>query len=306
MFYRKEIKSKIEESEEDKKFHTLRKLYLKKRPKRRVRVTTVFYSPYVYRLDSETYPNCSPGQKCDIPVRDENNTRTLSWKKGCCSGMSIEILDIISTRLGFDYDISVVEDGKFGSVDENGVWNGMVNDLYLGKADLAVNVISIVERRSNVVEFTNHYLESSFGIIKIKAEASQFPSWEFLAPLTVQLEVVIMATTLFAIFIISVLENVGYWFKYQSKLFPTQEVMTYIFGLTFQRDMGGTNPRMWSGRLAALGYASAMTIVMSIYTARITANSIEQIVDDGFKGFNDEKVRQRDLLYILFYYFGKS
>ena len=285
------MKPKLEESKEDRKFNTLRKLYLKKRLKRRVRVTTTFFSPYVYKLESEKHPNCSPGQKCDIPIRDANNTRTLSWTKGCCSGMSIEILDILSTRLGFDYDIYVVEDGKFGSVDDNGIWNGMVNDLYLGKADLAVNVLSVVEGRSNVVHFTNHYIESSFGIVRIKAEAAQFPSWEFLSPLTAQLEIVIMATTLFAIFIISVLENVGYWFRYQKKLFPTQEVMTYIFGLTFQRDMGGTNPRMWSGRLAALGYASAMTIVMSIYTARITANSIEQIVDDGFKGFNEEKVR---------------
>ena len=168
----------------------------------------------------------------------------------------------------------------------------MVNDLVLGKADLAVNTISIVEKRAEVVHFTNHYIEASFGIVKIKSkQESNFPSWDFLSPLTVQLEIVIMATTIFAILVISILENVGYWFEYQQKRFSTQEVMTYIYGLAFQRDMGGTNPRMWSGRLAALGYASAMTIIMSVYTARITANSIEQTVDDRFKGFNDEKVR---------------
>ena len=66
--------------------------------------------------------------------------------------------------------------------------------------------------------------------------------------------------------------------------------MTYTFGLTFQRDMGGTNPRMWSGRLVALGYASTMCIVVSLYTAGVTARSITQVVDDGFKGYEDEKV----------------
>ena len=54
--------------------------------------------------------------------------------------------------------------------------------------------------------------------------------------------------------------------------------------------MGATNPRMWSGRLVALGYAAAMTIIMSIYTARITADGIEGIVKDDFKGFDDERV----------------
>lgn len=254
-------------------------------------MTTTMYAPYVYQMDSAFYPHCGSGQRCDVPVRNTNNTETLSWTKTCCSGMSIEILQVLSSRLGFDYDLYAVEDGKFGSVDEHGNWNGMVNDLVLDKADLAVNVISIVQGRAEVVEFTNHYIETSFGIIRKSEQRKEFPSWEFLDPLTVQLEIVIMATTLFTIFVISILENVGYWLKYQKKFFSTQELMTYIFGLTFQRDMGGTNPRMWSGRLAALGYASAMTVIMSVYTARITANSIKQLADDGFKGFADEKVR---------------
>ena len=104
-------------------------------------------------MESEIYPNCSPGQKCHIPVRDKNNTKTLSWSKGCCSGMSIEILDIISSRLGFDYDLYIVEDGKFGSVDEYGNWNGMVNDLVLGKADFAVNAISFRRKKSRSCPF---------------------------------------------------------------------------------------------------------------------------------------------------------
>jgi len=71
-----------------------------------------------------------------------------------------------------------------------------------------------------------------------------------------------------------------------------------VSGLAFQRDMGGTNPREWSGRLVALGYASAMTVVMSMYTARIAVSSIEDNSDDGFKGFWDEKVTNYFSLHI--------
>ena len=62
---------------------------------------------------------------------------------------------------------------------------------------------------------------------------------------------------------ITILENARLLTK--SKLaerFSVREVMTYIFGLTFQRDIGAINPRMWSGYLVTLGYASAMTVIL--------------------------------------------
>jgi len=31
--------------------------------------------------------------------------------------------------MGFTYDIYEVEDGKFGSMQENGSWNGIVGDI---------------------------------------------------------------------------------------------------------------------------------------------------------------------------------
>ena len=272
----------------DRRSNSLRKLALSKRQKRLIRVVTTWFPPYVEEMTSAVFPKCSPGHQCDIPVRDENNTRTLSWRKSCCSGMSVEIFEILARELDFKYTLYAVEDGKFGS-EENGTWNGMVGDLVLNKADVAINVLSIVSKRATVVHFTSHYLESSFGILRIKQQVIPFPSWEFLKPLTVELELVILLCTLVSILVIMMLENVGYIMKANQR-FSFREVMTYVFGLTFQRDMGGTNPRMWSGRLAALGYASAMTIIMSIYTARITANSIAQNVNDDFKGFQDEKV----------------
>lgn len=44
-------------------------------------------------------------------------------------GFCIDLLKELSHILGFMYDIRVVEDGKYGSQDEKGQWNGMIREL---------------------------------------------------------------------------------------------------------------------------------------------------------------------------------
>uniref|UniRef100_A0A7M5V4U8 Uncharacterized protein n=2 Tax=Clytia hemisphaerica TaxID=252671 RepID=A0A7M5V4U8_9CNID len=138
------------------------------------------------------------------------------------------------------------------------------------------------------IHFTNHFMESDFGIARVKEMTKDISSYIFKQLISNPLKRALLVSLIVALLSISLFENLNA--KCTSNPFVfLQDTMAYVFGLTFQRDMGGTNPRMWSGRLAALGYASAMTIIMSIYTARITANSIEQVVLDDFKGFQDDK-----------------
>ena len=44
--------------------------------------------------------------------------------------------------LNFTFDLYLVEDGKFGSVDENGNWNGLIGELVVGRAEMAIGPIS--------------------------------------------------------------------------------------------------------------------------------------------------------------------
>jgi hypothetical protein len=43
-------------------------------------------------------------------------------------GFIVDLLDLIKSRLGFNYTIYEVADKKYGS-EVNGVWNGMIGDL---------------------------------------------------------------------------------------------------------------------------------------------------------------------------------
>ena len=47
---------------------------------------------------------------------------------GGLEGLCIDLLQELSTEMGFTYDIYEVEDGKYGSMD-NGEWNGIVGDI---------------------------------------------------------------------------------------------------------------------------------------------------------------------------------
>eukprot|EP00111_Clytia_hemisphaerica_P000282 TCONS_00000718-protein len=257
---------------------------------RAVRVVTAFYPPFVKQVSPDISNvtgdyKCGQAKLCEVPKKNQNGT--VTWTVSCCTGYIVDSFEMVQRKLNFEYTLYIVEDGKWGTL-ENETWNGMIGDLVDKKADLIINIMTPLEIRAKDIHFTHHFMESNFGIVRVKEYNSDIPSFDFLKPVGGNLHFAILASTILTLLTISFLEN--YFLKFTKKQGVFfQETMAYVFGLTFQRDMGGTNPRMWSGRLTALGYASAMTIIMSVYTARITANSIGQVVMDDFKGFKDKK-----------------
>ena len=51
--------------------------------------------------------------------------------EGYCADVAKQIADIVD----FEYQIVPVKDGKYGGVDQNGTWNGMVGELIRGVSD---------------------------------------------------------------------------------------------------------------------------------------------------------------------------
>ena len=266
-----------------------------------IRVVSIFYGNLITEVPPQTNGCGNHAKTCQIPVK--NGTTLLSWRQGCCSGILVMLMEIVRKRLGFNYTLYIVEDGKWGSKN-NGTWNGMIRDLVDGKADLSLQTMGFQEERLRAIDYSPPIDLTAFGILRIKSVKEEFPNWSFLNPMSKELNYAIAGTALLAVCVILLLENGRFLSRITTERFSFREAMVYVFGLTFQRDMGATNPRMWSGRLAALSYALAMTIIMSIYTARITANSITGIVVDDFKGFDDEKVGAGTVVLFLNYFYN--
>uniref|UniRef100_A0A7M5V4X0 Ionotropic glutamate receptor L-glutamate and glycine-binding domain-containing protein n=1 Tax=Clytia hemisphaerica TaxID=252671 RepID=A0A7M5V4X0_9CNID len=172
--------------------------------------------------------------------------------------------------------------------------NGMIGELVAGRADVALQSLSVTYQRQRVVDFVPYLLTSNFGLIRSISRTDQKQSfkirWDFATALSTMLAASFLCATILVIVFLYVHENLLHWLFAANVYFPIGEIFTYTLGLAFQRDMGALNPRQWSGRLVALGYAAAMTVFMSAYTAKICASSIDNQPLDDFKGFSGPEV----------------
>ncbi|CAG5131967.1 unnamed protein product [Candidula unifasciata] len=122
------------------------------KPKRAfLRVATLNELPYViYRLpreDGQCEENALP---CRVYQRDTNKNLISNMTVGrCCVGLSMDLLKIFSTQLNFDFVLTEVEDGKWGSINkETKTWNGLVKALLDNKADVVMTAMKINPERA--------------------------------------------------------------------------------------------------------------------------------------------------------------
>ena len=81
-------------------------------------------------------------------------------------GKSMDILKQLSKMLNFKFRIFKRFDGKWGSIDKNGNWNGMISNLMSGEADIAL-ALSMCCRRTEAADFL-WTIEHSVEVFAIK------------------------------------------------------------------------------------------------------------------------------------------
>jgi len=149
-------------------------------------IVTIFDKPFTME-DANAFDRysstCSVGLLCSKPVM---NGSTVVYEPTCCVGYVIDIFQLILFDLHVHFKLYIVADGKYGSYSyTTDSWNGMVGDVYRGKADLAIAGLTITSQRSKVVDFTVPYSVATTGIIdKPQLEQLPFANWEFMAPLS--------------------------------------------------------------------------------------------------------------------------
>ena len=140
------------------------------------------------------------------------------------------------------------------------------------------------------MDFTVPILGSWLGIVRRHEKPSLSPiNWIFLSKL--HLDLIVSIIVVFVVIFIFALacENLLAWILRENR-FQTRDMYSYISGLLFQRDLGAKLPIFWSSRVSCICYAIAMTIIMSTYTANLTATNLVHEENDDFQGLSDEKV----------------
>ncbi|KAM3920919.1 putative glutamate receptor [Leptodactylus fuscus] len=102
----------------------------------------------------------------------------MMTNSGELEGYCVDLLSELSQALEFNYTLHVVKDGRYGSKDQNGDWNGMVGEIIRKEADLAVAPLTITKVRENVISFTKPFLQTGISIL-LKKESSSAGSYLF-------------------------------------------------------------------------------------------------------------------------------
>ena len=300
-----------------------------------LRIVTIVHGQYLYKVGSvlgceggefctkrdlqqrSLHPSCEIGVPCyehahskitnDTKRMDTNRNDTEEMYVSCVSGLMVDLLGLIQNKLGFNYDLYLVPDGKYGAIDDStGRWNGMIGEVLYGHADMALGSITINAQRSQVVDFTSPYGEVGIGMMIANGNnARPLITMEFLEPFGTSLWLAIVTTILTILFALWFLDRkTGEYYSKSKRPFLKREKkyvkrrqrvtllesMSYTWSTFVHVPAGSGCPRSVSSRFVAIFFAFAMIILSSTYTANLAANKVKDEAEPPITGIHDEKV----------------
>ncbi|XP_012174802.1 ionotropic receptor 25a [Bombus terrestris] len=201
-------------------------------------------------------------------------------ENGTYYGFCIDLLDEIKDTVGFQYEIRETEDRRYGSLNPNGSWNGMMRELIDKRADIALGSVWVTAERERVVDFTVPYYDLvglSIMMLKTKTTSSLF---KFLTVLENEVWFCILAAYLFTSVLLWIFDR---WSPYsyqnnrekykdddEKREFNLRECFWFCMtSLTPQG--GGEAPKNLSGRLVAATWWLFGFIIIASYTANLAA-----------------------------------
>ncbi|EYC37332.1 hypothetical protein Y032_0802g2423 [Ancylostoma ceylanicum] len=183
-------------------------------------------------------------------------------------------------HLNFTYSIYEVEDGSFGSMDQNGNWNGLIGALVSGSADIALAPLSVTAERENDVDFTVPYYDLVGTTILMKKPDMEYSLFKFMKVLEWPVWLCIVAAYLFTSATLWLFDRFSpysytnnkdrYINDLEKRVFNLKECLWFCMtSLTPQG--GGEAPKNISGRLAAATWWLFGFIIIASYTANLAA-----------------------------------
>lgn len=86
-------------------------------------------------------------------------------------GYVADILRLVAAKLGFDYEICLSTDGKYGQQNDYGQWNGIIGEVVRGERDIAAGAVVITSDRQQVVHFSESFMTMRSAAVLLKPSA---------------------------------------------------------------------------------------------------------------------------------------
>ncbi|CAL8109948.1 unnamed protein product [Orchesella dallaii] len=101
-------------------------------------------------------------------------------------GYTVDLLNELSKELGFKYNIKLVTDGAYGSLNpETDEWNGMIREVIDGVADIAVADLSVNKDRQKALDFTMPFMNLGISILYVEPKYKAPELFSFMNPFAV-------------------------------------------------------------------------------------------------------------------------
>ncbi|KAH9381641.1 hypothetical protein HPB48_013243 [Haemaphysalis longicornis] len=116
---------------------------------------------------------------------------TSSTNEDRLDGFCVDILREVALLLGFRFELRLVRDGTYGTVNARGEWSGIIREVMDREADLAIGDLTITVSRSRAVDFTLPFLNTGIGILYRKPP-QESRLFYFLLPLSLDVWLCLM------------------------------------------------------------------------------------------------------------------
>ncbi|XP_059506171.1 glutamate receptor ionotropic, delta-2 isoform X3 [Stegostoma tigrinum] len=211
-------------------------------------------------------------------------------------GFSIDVLDALSSYLGFKYEIYVAPDHKFGSQQPDGNWNGLIGELAFKRADVGISALTITPERESVVDFTTRYMDYSVGFLLKKAERT-VDMFACLAPFDFSLWACITGTVILVGLLVYLLNWLNPPRLQMGSVTSTTlyNSMWFVYGSFVQQ--GGEVPYTTLATRMMMGvWWLFALIVISSYTANLAAFLTINRIENSIQSLQDLS-KQTDIPY---------
>ncbi|CAK1585204.1 unnamed protein product [Parnassius mnemosyne] len=222
-------------------------------------------------------------------IRDDTAPKGF---KGYC----IDLIEEIRKIVKFDYEITLSPDGNFGTMDENGNWNGIIKELMEKRADIGLTSLSVMAERENVIDFTVPYYDLVGITIMMSLPKTPTSLFKFLTVLENDVWLSIMGAYFFTSFLMWAFDK---WSPYsyqnnrekykddeEKREFTLKECLWFCMtSLTPQG--GGEAPKNLSGRLLAATWWLFGFIIIASYTANLAAFLTVSRLDTPIESLDD-------------------
>ncbi|MCJ8742649.1 hypothetical protein PDJAM_G00084610 [Pangasius djambal] len=271
-----------------------------------LRVVTLVEHPFVFTREVDDDGQCPAGQLCLDPLTNDtalldalfhglqsgNSTVPTELKK-CCYGYCIDLLEKLAEDVGFDFDLYIVGDGKYGAY-KNGRWTGLVGDLLSGAAQMAVTSFSINSARSQVIDFTSPFFSTSLGIL-VRTRDTAAPIGAFMWPLHWSMWLGIFAS----LHVTAVFLTLYEWKspfgmtpkgRNRDRVFSFSSALNVCYAILFGRTAAIKPPKCWTGRFLMNLWAIFCLFCLSTYTANLAAVMVGEKTYEQLSGIHDPKL----------------